>query len=147
MPGFKTLFNLAFIAANLYIYTLSRDMMLQDGCPCATGWQVENINLISKIGMATGAINLVIPLFRTLYAIPIISTVFSAVLILVIGLYMFALARYSRALSSGECANKINAKCKLPSTYEQFVNTVADTGLMTMMGLAVVIAVLVVWCS
>lgn len=145
MPGFKTLFNLAFIGTNLYIYTLSRDMMLQDGCPCATGWQVENINLISKLGMAAGAINLIIPLFRTLYSIPIISTVFSALLVLVMGLYMFALARYSRALTSGDCAN--SAKCKLPSGYEPFVNTVSDTGLMTMMGLAVVITVLVVWCS
>lgn len=143
--GFKTIFNLAFIATNLYIYTLSRDMMLQDGCPCATGWQVENINLISKLGMAAGAINLVIPIFRTLYSVPIISTVFSGVVLLVTGLYMFALARYSRALTSGECAK--SAKCKLPPTYEPFVGMVSDTGLMTMMSLAGVISILVVWCS
>ncbi len=143
--GLKTVFNLAFIAANIYIYTLSRDMMLQAGCPCATGWQVENINLISKLGIAAGAINLIIPLFRTLYSVPIISTVFSGSLLLVVGLYMFALARYSRALTSGECAQ--SAKCKLPAAYEPFVGAVADTSLMTMMGLAVVIAVLIVWCS
>ena len=143
--GLKTVFNLVFIAANLYIYTLSRDMMLQEGCPCATGWQVENINLISRLGMAAGTINIIIPLFRTLYSLPIISTVFSFVLLLVIGLYMFALARYSRALSIGKCAQ--SDKCNLPTSYKPFVNTIADTSLITMIGLAVVIAVLVVWCS
>lgn len=145
MTGFKTIFNLAFIAANIYIYTLSSAMMAQDGCPCATGWQVENINLISKLGIAAGVINMVIPLFRMLYSVPIISTIFSGMLLLVVGLYMFALARYCRSLATGECAQ--SGKCKVASSHEPFINMVSNTGLAVMMGLAVAIAVLLVWCS
>jgi hypothetical protein len=114
--------------------------MGQTECPCSTGWQVENINLISKIGMGIGFINLVIPLNKTLYAIPLVSTVFSTLMIIVTGTYLIALSRYSRALTTGECSN--NKKCKLDDAYEPFVNVMSSTNITTLVGITIIVSIL-----
>ena len=106
------LFTGGFIAFNLWAKWVSGEILAQKDCPCAANWQVEQVNTIATVGLVVGAINIFVPITRTLYNIPIISTVFTALIVIILLMYVFGLSRMAKDLGEDKC----RASCKVPSS-------------------------------
>lgn len=104
------LFASGFIVFNLWIKYVSGEILTQKkDCPCARTWQVEQVNNISTVGLFVGIINIFIPVTRTLYNIPIISTIFTALTVIILLMYVFSLSYVGRQLDEDKCIG-----CKVP---------------------------------
>lgn len=126
-------FTAGFIAFNLWAKWVSGELLTQKECPCAANWQVEQVNTIATVGLVVGAVNIFVPITRTLYSIPIISTVLTAIIVIILLMYMFGLSRMAKDLGEDKC-RKV---CRVPSsgivrkfaTMETFSLLVLGTGL------------------
>lgn len=131
MTLLRPIFYIGFIGANYYIYTMVQHFKNQPDCGCATGWQPENLILLSQLSMLLGSVNLLLPLNKTLYRIPLISTIFSVGLLLVVFVELFTLTRFVRAL-------KIREDCKgpkcIPGDYDVLID-MASTWSISMVGI------------
>lgn len=126
----RVIFYVGFIAANYYIYAMVQNFKAQPNCGCANGWQPENLLLLSQLSMLLGAINLVLPLNRALYKIPLVSNIFSIGLLLVIFVELFTLTRFVRSLKNREdCQAPL---CK-PGDYQGLVD-ISGTWSISMIG-------------
>jgi hypothetical protein len=105
-------FTGGFIAFNLWAKWVSGEILSQKDCPCAANWQVEQVNSIATVGLVVGAINIFVPITRTLYNIPIISTVFTALIVIILLMYVFGLSRMAKDLGEDKCRKS----CKVPSS-------------------------------
>lgn len=105
-------FTSGFIIFNLWVKWVSGELLTQKNCPCAANWQVEQVNTISTIGLVVGVINIFVPVTRTLYNIPIVSTVFTALIVIILLMYVFGLSRVAKNLSEDKC-RKV---CQVPSS-------------------------------
>ena len=99
----KTIFYLLLITINYWIYSKIIDLQKQKECLCNSGWRIENIKMISIITILISIINLFIPLNKTLYKIPVISTFMTFGLILIIFSQLFLMLRLSRQLNTAKC--------------------------------------------
>lgn len=106
------LFTAGFLAFNLWVKWVSGEILAQKDCPCAANWQVEQVNTIATVGLVVGTINLFIPITRTLYSIPIISTVLTALVVIILLMYIFGLSRMSKDLGEDKCRKT----CRVPSS-------------------------------
>lgn len=123
---FRPIFYIGFIASNYYIYAMVQHFKQQPTCGCATGWQPENLLLLSQLSMVLGVINLLLPLNRALYRIPLISTIFSVGLLLVVFVELFTLTRFVRALKNRpDCQEPL---CR-PGDYSSIVDMVSTWSL------------------
>ena len=104
----KYLFYLAFILANFYLNSFVKAILEQEKCGCKTGWKIENLKLLSELSIFLGIINLVIPLNKTLYKIPMVGMIFSYGLLLILFMELFILVRYSRNLIKLKKCNGCN---------------------------------------
>jgi uncharacterized protein YacL len=105
-------FTAGFIAFNVWVKWVSGEILSQKDCPCAANWQVEQVNTIATVGLVVGAINIFIPITRTLYNIPIISTVFTALIVIILLMYVFGLSRMAKDLGEDKC----RTSCRVPSS-------------------------------
>jgi hypothetical protein len=105
-------FTGGFIAFNLWVKWVSGEILSQKDCPCAANWQVEQVNTIATVGLVVGAINIFVPITRTLYNIPIISTVFTALIVIILLMYVFGLSRMAKDLGEDKCRKS----CRVPSS-------------------------------
>ena len=126
-------FTAGFIVFNLWVKWVSGEILAQPDCPCANNWQVEQVNTIATVGLVIGAINIFVPITRTLYNIPLISTILTALLVIILLMYMFGLSRMAKDLGEDKCRKA----CRVPSkglvrklaTLETFSLLVLGTGL------------------
>ena len=126
-------FTAGFLAFNLWVKWVSGSILSQKDCPCAANWQVEQVNTIATIGLFIGVINIFVPVTRTLYNIPIISTVFTALIVIILLMYVFGLSRMAKDLGEDKCSKS----CQVPSSalvtklasLETFSLLVLGTGL------------------
>jgi len=124
----RPIFYIVFICANYYIYSMVNEFKKQPECGCATGWQPENLLLLSQLAMLLGIINLLLPLNKSLYKIPLVSNLFSIGLLCVVFIQMFTLSRFVRALNNRDDCNE--SKCK-PGQYQPIVNSISTWSLST----------------
>lgn len=106
------LFTVIFMLFNIWVKWVSGELLTQADCPCSANWQVEQINTIATVGLVVGTVNIFIPITRILYNIPIISTVFTALIVIILLMYVFGLSRVAKNLSEDKCSNV----CKVPSS-------------------------------
>lgn len=127
----RPIFYVAFVAANYYIYSMVQYIKQQPTCGCATGWQPENLILLSQVSILLGSVNLLLPFNRALYRIPLISNIFSIGLLLVVFVELFTLTRFIRGLKNRpDCAEPL---CN-PGDYRSMVDIVSTWSL-SMVGL------------
>jgi len=105
-------FTAGFLAFNLWVKWVSGEILSQKKCPCASNWQTENVNTISTFGLIVGVVNIFIPITRSLYSIPIISTVFTALIVIILLMYVFGISRMARDLNEDKCRKT----CRIPSS-------------------------------
>lgn len=105
-------FTAGFLVFNLWVKWVSGEVLSQKDCPCAANWQVEQVNTIATVGLVVGVVNIFIPITRTLYNIPIISTVFTALIVIILLMYVFGLSRVAKNLGEDKC-RKV---CRVPSS-------------------------------
>lgn len=105
-------FTAGFLAFNLWVKWVSGEILSQEDCPCAANWQVEQVNSIATAGLVIGAINIFVPITRTLYNIPLISTILTALIVIILLMYVFGLSRMSKDLGEDKC-RKV---CRVPSS-------------------------------
>jgi hypothetical protein len=134
----KLIFYVCFILLCLTVLGIVNNLQSQDNCQCNTGWKPENLKLISQIGILIGIINLIIPLNRTLYKIPLISVVFSILCLGVIIMYIFTMVRYFRNLKK---INKCKTTCKLNKKDEGFINIISNTTTFNIILIGVIITI------
>jgi len=124
MKVLKTGFYISFIILCFTVLGIVEHLQKQDKCECNTGWKPENLKLISQLGIVLGGINLIIPLNKSLYSIPIISTFFSILVVGVISMYLFTLVRYFRNLKT---MDKCRNTCTIKKGNEGFINFVTSS--------------------
>jgi hypothetical protein len=131
-------FTAGFLGFNLWVKWVSGEILSQKDCPCAANWQVEQVNTIATVGLVVGIVNLFIPITRTLYNIPIISTVFTALIVIILLMYVFGLSRIAKDLGEDKC-RKV---CRVPSNT--FVKKLAnmETFSLLVLGMALGIGLL-----
>lgn len=105
-------FTAGFLVFNLWVKWVSGEILAQQDCPCAANWQVEQVNTISTVGLVVGVVNIFVPITRTLYNIPIVSTVFTALIVIILLMYVFGLSRVAKNLSEDKCRKT----CRVPSS-------------------------------
>ena len=98
MKLLRNIFYILFILINYYLNSFIKSIIDQKNCPCNTGWKVENLKVLSQLGIFIGIINFFIPLNKSLYKIPLVSTIFSILLLIIICAEIFILTRFSRNL-------------------------------------------------
>jgi hypothetical protein len=105
-------FTVGFLAFNLWVKWVSGEILSQEDCPCSANWQVEQVNTISTVGLVVGTINIFVPITRTLYNIPLISTILTALIVIILLMYVFGLSRMAKDLGEDKC-RKV---CRVPSS-------------------------------
>lgn len=100
----------------------------QPDCGCATGWQPENLILLSQVAMVLGIVNLLLPFNKSLYKIPLVSNLFSVGLLCVVFIQMFTLSRFVRALNNRDDCKA--PKC-MPGQYQTVVDSISTWSLST----------------
>lgn len=105
-------FTAGFLAFNVWVKWVSGEILSQEDCPCAKNWQVEQVNTIATVGLVIGAINIFVPITRTLYNIPLISTILTALIVIILLMYIFGLSRMAKDLGEDKC-RKV---CRVPSS-------------------------------
>jgi hypothetical protein len=138
MKLIKTTFYVAFIFLCFTVLGIVEHLQKQDECECNTGWKPENLKLISQVGIILGGINLLIPLNKTLYSIPLISGIFSILVLGVIAMYLFTMVRYFRNLRQQE---KCRKTCKVKTNTEGFINILSTTNTLNIVLVAFVIGI------
>ncbi len=106
------LFTAGFLVFNLWVKWVSGEILSQKDCPCAQNWNVEQVNTIATVGLVVGAINIFVPITRTLYNIPLISTLLTALIVIILLMYVFGLSRMAKDLGEDKC-RKV---CRVPSS-------------------------------
>jgi hypothetical protein len=101
----KTFFYILLLVINYWIYSIVLKLQEQKDCLCNDGWRIENIKMVSILTMFVALINIFIPLNRILYKIPIVSTILTFSVVIVIFVQLFLLVRLSRQLNTAECKN------------------------------------------
>lgn len=114
----KILFYICFITFNIYIYNFVTSLKNQKECLCNNDWKPENLKLVAQFGIMLGVLNLILPFNKTLYSIPLISTVVSVLLLGLMFMKLFTISRYSHVLTNN---NKCKKTCKTDG-YEQIIN-------------------------
>ena len=138
MKLIKSGFYVAFIFLCFTVLGIVNHLQKQDECECNSGWKPENLKLISQVGIVLGGINLLIPLNKSLYSIPLISGIFSILVLGVIVMYLFTMVRYFRNLRQQE---KCRKTCKVNSGSEGFINMVSTTSTVNILLVAFVIGI------
>jgi uncharacterized metal-binding protein len=130
-----------FILFNFTVLGIITNLQNQDKCKCNTGWKPENIKLISQLGIFIGIINIILPINKTLYSIPIVNTIFSVLCLCIILMYIFTMVRYFRYLRKTE---KCRISCKIDNTNEGFVNAIStiNTGYIILISIIITILIL-----
>jgi hypothetical protein len=138
MKLIKSAFYIAFIFLCFTVLGIVEHLQQQDNCECNTGWKPENLKLISQIGIVLGGINLLLPLNKTLYSIPLVSGIFSILVLGVIVMYLFTMVRYFRNLRQQDSCRKT---CKVKSGNEGFINMVSTSSTVNILLVAFVIGI------
>ena len=131
-----------FILLNFTILGIIENLQKQDSCKCNTGWKPENLKMISNIGIIIGIINIILPINKTLYEIPIISTVFSIICLGIVFMYLFSAVRYFRNLRQLE---KCRKTCKIRKSDESFVNFVSTINTLYIVIIGFIITILMLY--
>lgn len=134
----KSGFYVAFIFLCFTVLGIVEHLQKQDECECNTGWKPENLKLISQVGIVLGGINLLIPLNKTLYSIPLVSSIFSILVLGIIVMYLFTMVRYFRNLRQQENCRKT---CKIKKENEAFINIVSTYSTVNILLVAFVIGI------
>lgn len=138
MKLIKSGFYIVFIFLCFTILGIVEHLQKQNECECNTGWKPENLKLISQVGIVLGGINLLIPLNKTLYSIPLVSGVFSILVLGVIIMYLFTMVRYFRNLRQQD---KCRKTCKIKGGNEGFINMVSTISTVNILLIAFVIGI------
>lgn len=137
MEYLKLFFYLIFITANYLVYTFTIHIQNQNDCECRTGWKIENLKMLSILSIIMGIINLIIPLNKTIYNIPLISGFFSIGLLLLLFMEIFTLVRFVRNLVNDEkCSNT----CQI-NGYETLIEYSYDLSITICISIAIAITV------
>jgi putative Mn2+ efflux pump MntP len=104
----KIIFYILILIANYWIYSIIIELQEQKNCLCNSGWRIENIKMISILTIGISLINIFIPLNKALYKIPVISTVITFGVVLVIFSQLFLVVRLSRQLNTAKCQDTCN---------------------------------------
>jgi hypothetical protein len=133
----KNIFYILFIAINYYIYDFTNHIQSQDKCECRTGWKIENLKLLSLLCMIMGIANLLIPLNKVIYNIPLISGIFSIGLLILLFVELFSLVRLCRNLvNNKECSET----CQVEG-FENLIKNSYNLSISICIGIAIVIAI------
>jgi hypothetical protein len=138
----RLIFYILFILLNFTVLGIVDNLQKQDKCQCNTGWKPENLKLISQIGIFIGFINIILPINKTLYSIPLINTAFSILCLCVILMYFFTMVRYFRNLRQ---LDKCRNTCKIKKTDETFINIVSNTNTTLVLLVGVITTVLTLY--
>jgi hypothetical protein len=138
MELIRSIFYLIFIIICFVVLGIIQFLQNQNECECNTGWKPENIKLISQVGIFIGIINILIPMNKTLYNIPIISAIFSILMLCIILMYIFTMVRYFRNLKTIE---KCRNTCKIKKTDETFINVISNTNTFNIVIIALLICI------
>lgn len=125
----KICFYIGFIGFNIFVFNFVKSLQSQKDCLCNNDWKPENLKLVSQFGIVLGIINLVLPLNKTLYTIPIISSVVSILLLALVFMKLFTIARYSHTLNNNEQCKKT---CNI-SGYETVTNLASKLSIMNIL--------------
>ena len=99
----KTVFYCIILIVNYWIYSIILGLQEQKDCLCNSGWRIENIKMISVFTIIMAFVNIFIPLNRVLYKIPVVSTIMTFGLVLVVFLQLFLVMRLGRQLNTAQC--------------------------------------------
>lgn len=103
MKVIKTGFYVGLILLNYWIYSLVLQLQEQSDCLCNSGWRIENIKMIAILTMLISFVNLFIPLNKTLYKIPVVSTIITFGIVLTLFMQLFLMIRLGRQLNTEQC--------------------------------------------
>jgi len=134
----RIVFYSIFIIICFIILGIIDNLQKQDNCECNTGWKPENIKLISQLGIFVGGINLLIPLNKMLYSIPLISSIFSILTLGIIIMYIFTMVRYFRNLNKLE---KCKKTCKINKNDEGFINIISNTSTLNILIISFILGI------
>lgn len=129
----KVIFYVLILAANYWIYSIILGLQEQKDCLCNSGWRIENIKMISIFTMIMALINIFIPLNKVLYKIPVVSTLLTFGVVIVVFLQLFLLVRLSRQLNTAQCKDS----CDINPFFEQIRDLSMGTLFITSLVLAV----------
>jgi hypothetical protein len=127
------LFYILIIIANYWVYSIILELQEQEDCLCNSGWRIENIKMISILTIGIAIINIFIPLNKTLYKIPVISTILTFGIIIIIFAQLFLVIRLSRQLNTSQCQDTCD--------INPFFTNIRDLSLGTLFMLSLVLAV------
>jgi hypothetical protein len=99
----KIAFYVLIIIANYWVYSIILELQEQEDCLCNSGWRIENIKMISILTIGVALINIFIPLNKALYKIPVVSTILTFGIVIVIFSQLFLIMRLSRQLNTAQC--------------------------------------------
>ena len=114
----KVIFYIIILAVNYWIYSIILGLQEQKDCLCNSGWRIENIKMISILTMIISFINLFIPLNKTLYKIPVVSTIITFGLVIMLFMQLFLMIRLGRQLDTQECQDT----CDINRIFEYIKN-------------------------
>jgi hypothetical protein len=138
MKLIRTIFYVAFIFICFTVLGIVDFLQKQDECECNTGWKPENLKLISQVGIFIGGLNLLIPLNKSLYSIPLISSIFSILTLGVLIMYFFTMVRYFRNISN---IDKCRKTCKIKKGDENFINIVSNINTVNILLISFIIGI------
>jgi hypothetical protein len=104
----KIIFYILVIIFNYWIYSIILSLQEQKDCLCNSGWRIENIKIISIATIIISFINIFIPLNKVLYKIPILSTLLTFGVILIVFSQLFMIMRLGRQLNTAQCQDTCN---------------------------------------
>ena len=133
----KIVFYIIFIIGNYMVYDFTTHIQNQDKCECRTGWKIENLKMLSILSMIMGIANLLLPLNKFLYSIPLVSGFFSIALLSLIFLEIFSLVRLVRNLVNDK---KCSDTCQVEG-FENIISTTYNLSLSVIVFIAFVLAV------
>ena len=133
----KYLFYITFGILCVYIYNLILQLEKQKDCPC-DGWKKENIKMVSFLGIILCFVNLIIPLNKTLYRIPILSNIFSIGLLIIIISFIFVLGQFFRYLKENE---KCITSCHFNAEDNVFISFVLQLNTFTTVIVGILITI------
>lgn len=138
----RLIFYGLFILLNFTVLGIIEYLQKQDKCQCNTGWKPENLKLISNLGIFLAIINILLPLNKTLYNIPIISTIFCILCLCIILMYLFTLVRYLRSLRQIE---KCRTTCKIRKNDEGFINYISTLNTFYIISISCILTILMLY--
>lgn len=95
----NSLFILFSLLTNQYFNSIKK----LENCPCNKGWKIDNGIILSNLLLLTSLLNLVIPLNKMIYSIPLIGSTYMFIYGFILFILLFTITNVSDELKKAKC--------------------------------------------